>query len=228
MRKSFLIFATLLVSLISAAQEDGRKIETRNVASFDKIRVSKGINVTLIEGESPQVEVHIKNADLSDVITESKKNILTLKMKTKIYKDVAVQVFVTYQTLREISVGAGGSVDAKTTLFADQLSLDAGMDGSIELYVEVNALEASASAARITVSGTAKTVEAKATTGGKFEGADLETEKAYVKANTGGNVTVNVTQLLDASAGTGGTVEYTGNPPKVETKETLGGTVKKI
>lgn len=228
MRQILVFLAAILLSFSAMAQDDNRKIETRNISQFEKIRVSKGINVTLVEGEKPKAEVHIKNADLSDVITESDKNTLTLKMKTKIYKDVAVQVFVTYQTLREISVGAGGSVDAKTTLFADQLTLEAGMDGSIEIYVDVNALEASASAARITVSGTAKTVEAKATTGGKFEGADLETEKAYVKANTGGNLTINVTQLLDASAGTGGTVEYTGNPPKVETKETLGGKVNKL
>ncbi len=228
MRHNLLFLVAILFSLTAAAQEDGRKIETRNVASFDKVRVSKGINVTLVEGETPQAEIHIKNADLSDVITESKKNILTLKMKTKIYKDVSVQVFVTYQTLREISVGAGGSVDGKTTLFADQLMMDAGMDGSIELDVDVDVLEASVSAARITLAGEAQTIEVKATTGGKFEGKELKSKKAYVKANTGGNATVWATELLDASAGTGGTVEYTGNPPKVETKETLGGTIKKI
>ncbi len=228
MRNSLLFLAVMFFSISALAQNDKRKIETRNISTFDKIRVSKGINVTLVEGEKPKAEVHIINADLSDVITESDKNTLTLKMKTKIYKDVAVQVFVTYQTLREISVGGGGSVDGKTTLFADQLVMDAGMDGSIELDLDVNVLEASVSAARITLAGSAKTIEVKATTGGKFQGKELESKKAYVKANTGGIATVWVKELIDASAGTGGTVEYTGNPPKVETKETLGGSVKKL
>ncbi len=228
MRKSLLIFAAILISVTAFAQEGKRKIETRNISAFDKIRVSKGINVTLIEGEKPKAEVHIQNADLSDVITESEKNTLTLKMKTKIYKDVAVQVFVTYQTLRDISVGAGGSVDGKTTLFADQLTMDAGMDGSIDLDIDVNVLEASVSAARITLAGNANTLEIKATTGGKFEGKKLESKKAYVKANTGGVATVWASESIDASAGTGGTVEYGGDPTKVETKETLGGTIKKL
>jgi len=108
------------------------------------------------------------------------------------------------------------------------LQLDAGLDGSIQLKLDVDALEATVSAAKITLEGYAETVEVKASTGGKFQGHSLECKKSYVTANTGGIVTVNVTELLDAKASTGGKVEYVGEPKKIEVKESLGGSVVKI
>ena len=124
--------------------------------------------------------------------------------------------------------GSGATVDSENALTGNTLLINAGLDSAIELEVDLESLEASVSAARITLEGNTKTLEAKASTGGKFQGQNLKCEKAFVKANTGGIVSINVSEHLDAKAGTAGTIEYTGNPEKVEKKESFGGSVEEI
>ncbi|MFO8000366.1 MAG: head GIN domain-containing protein [Marinilabilia sp.] len=227
---AFLIALTLILPSFSQENKDEANVskETRNVKDFEKLKVRKGINVTLIKGEKPEAEINIVNAETSDVIIENDKNELTVKMKTRIYKDVSVQVYLTYNEIREISTGSGATVDAEGVLSGNNLVLDAGMDSSIELEVDVKNLEANVSAARITLKGYAESVEAKATTGGKLRYENLESEEAFITANTGAVATVNVSRHLEAKAGSGGKVEYSGNPEKVDTRETLGGKVVEI
>lgn len=202
--------------------------EVRQLEAFDRVRVSKGINVTLVEGEQPQAEILIENASTEDVIIEQKGRDVTLKMRTMIKKDVAVNVYLSYQDLREISTGTGGSVYCDDLVEADQLVLEAGMDGSIDLEVEVKKLMVSASAARVEVRGTADYIDVRASTGGKYMGANLKTKEAYIKANTGALVQVWVTEKLDASAGSGASVEYAGTPAQKDIKQTFGGKVEKM
>ena len=218
------------------AQEDNTRTvdeaqitkETRAINDFSKLRISKGINVTLVKGEDPSAEINIVNAPPSDVIIENDQNELVIKMKTRIYQDVSVQVYVTYRDIREISLGSGSSVDNQEVLAGKVLILNAGLDSVIDLKVDVTSVEADVSAARITLEGYAESLEARATTGGKLQGQNLDVKEAYVTANTGGIVTVKATKLLDAKAGTGGTIEYLGEPEKINTKETFGGKVVKI
>jgi hypothetical protein len=59
-------------------------------------------------------------------------------------------------------------------------------------------------------------------------GANLKTKEAYIKANTGALVQVWVTEKLDASAGSGASVEYAGTPAQKDIKQTFGGKVEKM
>lgn len=204
------------------------KTEVRKLQEFDNIRVSKGINVTLVEGDKPQAEIHIENAETSDVIILQEGRNLTVKMRTMVKKEVAVNVYVTFKTLREISTGTGGNVESEDLIEADQLVLEGGMDGSISVEVEVNKLVVNASTGSIEVKGTADYIDVHTSTGGRFLGANLQTKEAVVKSNTGSSAQVWVIEKITATAGSGAKIEYTGDPQKVETKVTLGGKIEKM
>ncbi len=235
--KQIMIFMMVIATSLNAFAQNEKKIntdeaqvkkETRTIKDFNKLKVSKGINVTLIKGDNLSAEINIVNAPLSDVIIENDQNELSIKMRTRIYQNVSVQVYLTYRDIREVSLGSGSSIDNQGVLEGKALVLNAGLDSVIDLKLDVTSVEADVSASRIALEGYAKTLEAKATTGGKFQGQNLEVKEAYVTANTGGIATVNASDLLDAKAGTGGTIEYLGEPEKMSTKETFGGEVVKI
>lgn len=220
--KQILILTFLLSTLLGAVAQDdvndGRQVQVRKIGSFDKVKASKGINVTLIEGDKESIEIHIKNANPDDVLTELKNKKLTVKMRTKIGKGVAVQVYVTYKTIREIESTMGSTIDANNTIYADKLVISAGSDASLHLEVDVNALEASVSAARIEMSGKAGFQEVSANTGGKYYAFPLESKEAYAKASIGGQIEVTATEKITANGNSGGSVTYRGNPDKVSMK----------
>lgn len=226
MKKLLLITLIFTSTLLLHAQ---KMVGHRELPEFEKIKATKGINITLIEGDKQDVEINIDNALLDDVITTVENRTLILKMKTKIYKNMAVQVYVTYTKLREIDAGLGASVDAENTIEAENLKISAGADTNIELEVEVtNSLEVSLAAAKATITGTTKYQVVNANTGSKYFGFDLECEEADIRGNTGATLQVNATNRLKATAGTGAVIEYKGNPSKFEYRETVGGKVKQV
>ncbi len=218
----------LLWAVLTGLQaQDPDHTQIRKVGSFDKVKASKGINVTLIEGDKEEVDVHIKNAEITDVITTVKNRELQVKMKTKIYKDVAVQVYVTYKRMREIDAGSGATIDAENTIYAESLKLRGGTESNITLDVDVNNLDVKGSTSKIEIEGKAKYQEVNIGAGGKYLGFNLESKEAYIKATLGSIVEVTANEKLDARAGSGGVVYYRGEPGKIETSENTGGKVKK-
>jgi hypothetical protein len=230
MRKLFFVIAIIWISMPIMAQEESATaeivIETRELAPFSNLKVSRGINVTLVEGLSPKAEIHIQNASPDEVLLEQSNKDLTVRMRALIYKDVAVNVYLYYQNINQITVSSGASVYSEDVLETDFLKLESGTDASIQLEVIVDQLEASASASRIELMGSAQSVDVNATTGGRFLGANLESKVTSIKANTGASAQVWVTEKINARAGSGASVEYTGNPAKVEIHTSLGGKVE--
>jgi len=226
MKLTNIILLLFAVTLSLSAQEADHT-QIRKVGSFDKVKASKGINVTLIEGDKEEVDVHIKNAEVTDVITTVKNRKLTVKMKTKIYKDMAVQVYVTYKRLREIEAGSGATIDAENTIYAESLKLHAGTESNLLLDVDVNNLEVSGSTCKIEIEGKTKYQEVNIGTGGKYHGFNLESTETYAKSTLGSIVEVSAEERLSGTAGSGGVVYYRGEPNKIEKSENTGGKVKK-
>ncbi|MBS2213727.1 DUF2807 domain-containing protein [Carboxylicivirga mesophila] len=218
----------LLLAVLTGLQaQEPDHTQIRKVGSFDKVKASKGINVTLIEGDKEEVDVHIKNAEVTDVITTVKNRQLVVKMKTKIYKDMAVQVYVTYKRLREIEAGSGASIDAENIIYAESLKLRGGTESNIILDVDVNNLDVNGSTSKIELAGKAKYQEINIGAGGKYLGFNVESEETYAKSTLGSIVEVTANKKLGATAGSGGVVYYRGEPDKIEKNENTGGKVKK-
>jgi hypothetical protein len=225
--KQLLLLTFVAIFAISAIAQDDADIqkETRVMGPFTKVKTSKGINVTLIEGTKEQVEINIRNASPSDVITSLEGTMLTIKMKTMIKKGVAVTVYVTYKQLSELQAGSGSYIDNEGYLTASNLKLEVGTESVVQLKVDVTNLDASVSAGRIEITGDAKNVDLSANTGGKFNAAALEIENANLKASAGASATVRVKNKLNANASSGGKIYYYGKP-LLNKSESLGGKVE--
>ncbi len=216
MKKIIFLFITLLSVYNVNAQETNS--QTRNVGSFNEIYAGKGINVTLIEGDKEKVRVEIENADVTDVITEIDGRKLDIKLKTKIYKDMSVMVYVTYKSLKAISAGTGAFISADDILYAENMDLKAGSGSTIILDLDVKNLTASLSSSKIEVVGKVDFQEVSSSTGGRYVADKLNSKEAIIKASTGGVAWVNATDRLEAKTNTGGKIHYKGNPKELSVK----------
>ncbi len=216
MKKVIFLFITLLSIYNVDAQDINSQI--RNVGSFNEIYAGKGINVTLIEGDKEKVRVEIENADVTDVITEIDGRKLNIKLKTKIYKDMSVMVYVTYKSLKAISAGTGAFISSDDILYAENLDLKAGTGSTIILDLDVKNLSASLSSSKIEVVGNVDFQEVSCSTGGRYVADKLNSKEAIVKANTGGVAWINASDRLEAKTNTGGKIHYKGNPKKISVK----------
>lgn len=227
MKHHFTLLIFILLSVFQAKAQLQK--ETRLIGEFDKIKATKGVNITLIHGEKPSAEIHIRNASPGDVITTVENRTLIVKLRTKIYKNMAVQVYVTYVSLREIDAGSGASVDSEEPVESDNLKIIAGTETTLELEVDIrNSLEVELMAAKATLSGTAKYQQINANTGSKYHAFDLESVETVAKANTGALIQVNASGKLDATATAGSAIEYSTQPNSINYKENMGGKVRQV
>ncbi len=218
MKRIYILLTLLSVFILAHSQDVERKNQTRNVGSFNNIITSKGINLTLIEGNDEKVRIEIENGDVTDVITDIKGRDLKVKLKTKIYNNVSVQVYVTYKNLHALNAGTGSFITNEGTLHADKLELKASTGSSIILNIDTQSLYASTVSSKIELVGNSEFQEASSSTGGRYVADQLICKESIIKASTGGTAWVNTTESLDIKTSTGGKIYYTGNPKKLVQK----------
>jgi len=195
---------------------------------FNAIDLRGNLEVNLAYGSETGVD--IDKYDWSKVSLEVNGGVLTIKrkkpFKIKEYEDDAIKVTITYNKLNSIKARAGAKLRADHTLNSQHLHLDLNSGAEARLTIEAGELEASASeGAQIQLRGKVESFEAKVATGAQIEAYRLESEYAYIKAVTGGEAEVHASEMIEASAHTGGQVDYRGNPKKVRVNDRLGGDI---
>ena len=83
------------------------------------------------------------------------------------------------------------------------------------------------SAADVILSGKAKSIDADASSSGDIDAYNLPVNRASADASSAGGIKLNVSEDLRATASSGGSVRYRGNPLKTNTNASSGGSVKK-
>lgn len=225
-------YITLVVALAITGFSGLRaqNIETRELAPFENLRISRGINVTLVEGESPMAEIHIENAPTSEVVIEQNSKELSIRMKGRTYgNEVAVNVYLHFQNLKNINILSGGGLYSQWDIELEKLRIEAGSNTEIELLeLTIGELEISAATTEIELAGEANIFRLNATVGADVKAGEFHVKEADIRANTGADIEIWVTEKLKARLGTGSELKYKGNPPVVESSLSLGAKIDAV
>jgi len=203
-----------------------QKSETRELSSFSSISVGESIDVYLKQGSSESLRIEVSGMDIEEVLTEVKGDRLKIHLERGNYRNIDVEVWVTYKTIKEIEVRSAASVNTQGVLKSNSLRIDASSaaDGDLEIDVERLVVDV-ASSADLEVHGNATTQQVSVVSAGKYDAYDLDCEEAEVSAVSAGSARVMASKKLDARASSAGSIRYKGNPDKVYEDESSGGSV---
>lgn len=203
--------------------------EMIRVSSFDKVEVNGGFEVDFRLCDSEMVTLVSGKADREDIRIEVKGRTLSLAMKKALLSStsgVPVRVVVCYRALRQVEAAAQSALTFREALKGDYLVVKARTGATISLTSALTTLEATATqGAELNLQGSCPVLEAKANTGALIQAYAMVADDALVTANTGGKVYVTVHGKLEADAGTGGQIDYRGDPAELSVSESLGGTI---
>ncbi len=204
--------------------------EERKLDYFDAISVAGDIEVVLTPGAEARAIITAEGVSVDEVSVFTKGKTLKIQLIEGLFHgDDQVRVEISYQQLRALKASAGAKVRATVPITGDQFDIRATSGAQMELSVEVNTLVASVvEGAQIDIDGATETQEASAATGGQYRALNLECNRTYVKANTGGQAEVVANQRLDANATTGGQINYTGDPEEKNTRSLISGGIQKM
>jgi len=201
-------------------------VHAQSLPAFDRIVLTGNVSALLVEGDQENMEIK-NDADQIEFEVEGRALKITSKNLIKYNQQPTVKLIITYTKLREIKARAGASIYSQQTIEADALHLRFSSGSIGELTIESNSLLSSVSeGGSLELRGTTIFHKAKAVTGGSISAYDLDCQEVLVRANTGGSAKLVALDLINATAKTGGSISYRGNPKKVKEKDGLSGTIK--
>ncbi len=203
---------------------------TYELEDFDGVSVVGDIEVVLQMGDSYEAVVEADGIPEDKVVVRVDRGTLKLKLLDGLfYKNEDVKVIVTYVKLRGVKGQAGAFIESAGIIEADKFEARASSGARVRLQIKADALKVNASeGGQVYLRGEVNKQDVSAATGGRYDGLDLECNRTFVRAGTGGQAEVVANDALDAAANTGGSIEYAGNPEEKNTRVIIAGSVRKI
>ena len=202
--------------------------EVRQVAEFDQIQVSRGMNVYVTQGSPAKVEV-IADNNLHEVIeTKVEGDVLKVFVNENIRWAKEKKVMVTVEKLSGLQTSSGSNAWSQNQIMSENLELKASSGSNLTMDVNAKYLKADCSSgANIRLSGLAKEADLETSSGANLKGEELKADNCKMRASSGGNVSSTVTGRLEAKASSGGNVVYFGEPTETNVNSSSGGNIHK-
>ena len=213
----------LAVSSMAFAQNG----TTRKLDKFTSITVSEGIEVNLKKGSSHQAVITAKNIDLDEILTEVSGSTLKVHLDGNNHNNVNVSIDVTFVNLESVKASSAADVNSNSVIEADEFKIRASSAADVTLELKVKSLDVEASsAADVEVSGSATSQTVDISSASDYKAFELKSKTGDVSASSAADAKVNVSENLDASASSGASVKYKGNPEKLREHSSSGGDVR--
>ncbi|MEP2023993.1 MAG: head GIN domain-containing protein [Reichenbachiella sp.] len=203
--------------------------ETRNLDSFDKIKVSESISVRMKKGNDNVVKIETRGVDTDRVETEVEGSTLYIRMKKGNYFSKNVEIELTYnQELEGVSVSSSASIIGQDEISTEDFDIKASSSGRADLILNVRNVDIRiSSSADVILNGKAKYQDIDISSSGRLSAYDLDSEEVDVSVSSSGKAEITVHGLLEGRASSSGKVYYRGSPDKVYVDSSSSGKVRK-
>jgi len=224
-----LITGLILQSCVYSNGNFGPNVEEeRNVGNFNALRVSSGIDITLIQGEQTKLIIIASENIIDNVESEVIGDELRLSVDRGWFRRGRVEALVTFVELESLDVSAGSDVESEGQLKFEDIEIMASSGSDIKLSLvgnEVSLRTSSGSDANL--AGNAQHFFAKASSGSDIDAYDFEVENVVLELSSGSDVKAWVTGSLKVNASSGSDVYYKGEPQVLDINTSSGSDVHK-
>lgn len=203
--------------------------ENRNVGSFDKVTVSRGIDCEVFYSDQPKVTVEADDNLIKEIRTTVENKTLIISCDYDGYSNVASKkVIVHMPKIMSLETSSGASLVSRNTLLSDNLSIKSSSGSFIEAEVEADSivLETSSGSTQ-TIRGKALKLSTASSSGSTLNAQQLLANEIFAQSSSGSSTKVTAILLLDAKASSGSSINFTKEPKELRKEESSGGSVSK-
>lgn len=243
MKHTFTLLLLCLFTISLTAQNswgwgNGKKIrgngevitEQRQADDFDGVSACCAMRVEVTRGNfDVKVEAESNIIEYIETNVSGGRLHIGFKKGSNIKSNEKIVIYVSLPELEYLSASSACKIQGMTAFSGEEIELDASSAAKIDLEFTGRRVRANASSAgSVVVSGSGDRIKANASSAGKVRAGDFSAKRADAGASSGGGVTVNVSEELEADASSGGSVRYQGSPRTVDADKSSGGSVRKL
>jgi hypothetical protein len=225
----------LVVLVISSCWAGGIKgegpvVETsRKVANFNKIENSVGA-VVYISKSAEQQEIKIKGQqNILDVLTTKVSgNELSIEFSKNVGNHDRIEIYISIPEVKGLEISGSGKIEVKDSFSSDKLELEISGSGKISGPVSGRNIQGEISGSGdIDVDGESDDAKLTINGSGKLK-LNKPVKAAKIEINGSGFVKVEPVDNLDIEINGSGSVEYVGNPSKINQEVNGSGRIRKV
>jgi hypothetical protein len=221
MKKIMLSLLVAFIALATAAQKEvvnDPNAEVRAITgSFDKIRISGGIDLFLTQSDEEAVVVSASQDRFKEGIKTVVEN-NTLKIyyfgekNLDILKNKKLRVYVSFKKLELLDASGASDVQVAGVITEPSFTLTLSGASDFKGAVKVTDLKMDLSGASdVTIKGFATSVAIESSGASDIDGYDLVTDICTAKASGASDINITVNKELNASASGSSDISYKGN-----------------
>lgn len=202
--------------------------QSRTVSSdFDEISVSHGIEVRLTISDVPSLSLEA-DENLHDlIITEVEDGVLRIYSEKNIWSAKSRKIYLSTSNIVKIKASSGSNVISENTISTDELEVNTSSGADVNLTVDVSNLTCNTSSGSVAkLKGATGSFNASSSSGSDIKADELTAKTCIANVSSGANISVFVTEKLDANASSGGDIKYFGDPEHVEKNSSSGGKIR--
>jgi hypothetical protein len=214
----------LLVLFSSCNFMGGRRVhgngnpgsQTRNIGSFNALRVLGSMDVVLSPGQEYAVKVEADENLLPYILTDKDGDALVIRTRNgyNLQSRSAIKVYVTAPALEDIVISGSGSVISNGTLALDRpLKIDVSGSGDVKLAVNApNVTTEATGSGNLILIGNTKDFSTEINGSGEVHCFNLLSENTKVAISGSGSAEVYASKQLEVHISGSGDVAYKGTP----------------
>jgi hypothetical protein len=212
----FGIFLMMLSGCTYAAQGikgDGNVIkQERSVSPFSGIEVGGAFKVFLTQGDKESLVVEADENLLEIIETEVHGNTLKISTNKDIRGSEAMNVYITFKSLKEIDVSGACNLTGENTFKLEDLDLDCSgaSDAMIKLSAASLSLDCSG-ASRMELYGTAESIDMDVSGASDLDALEFEVKVCNAEISGASHAKIFVTGELSAEVSGAGSLKYKGD-----------------
>ncbi len=193
---------------------------------FTEVSAAEGLEVYITQSNKTSILVKADENIIDLINTDIKNGKLYIHTSENI-GSATKKIHISLPIITQLKSSSGANLIAENTIEADNIELNASSGANVKLDVTANKVSiTTSSGANIRVSGNTSYLATNASSGAQIKANKLITKTCNAKASSGSGITVNVLDILNANASSGGNISYTGQPQVEKTKSVSGSITK--
>jgi len=204
------------------------KKQTRDVGSFNKIDVNRGLNVIIEQADSYFVEVEADDNLLPLITTRVENGTLVISTDKNIDEASAKNVYVKVPELTEIETSSGSSIRTQGKYTGTNMAVKSSNGSHAELELEFDNISCeTSSGSSVSVKGKALKLTTDSSSGSQIEARNLLANDVVSESTSGSSTDIHPILSLNGKASSGSSISYDSSPKTVSKEESSGGSVSK-
>ncbi len=225
-----LLFASCNFNLNTIEGSGNVTKEKRNISGeFKNISVSNAIDLVIEQSDKTEITVEADDNLQKEIVTRVENGTLIIECKYSSFRNITAKtVTVKLPAIHKIEASSASTVETNGVFLGEDITLGVSSAASMDVKMESDRISADAgSGGSIDIEGKALNLSVSVSSGGSIDAEKLMANDIHADASSGGTVSVRPILSLKAEASSGGNVNYSGDPKKVEKSASSGGNVSK-